>query len=767
MRSYSFLSRLDVRMSMLIAAIVITWCLSFIMVFRKAEIERINTSIEVEMGKIDTDVHSQYGKILNDILLEHTTALNLSLEKLLRTHHLNWVELQTYRGKTYLEGSKVNGIKNLYTGEYVITYGGYEYGKLNYGKEIIIFVKTNYVSKYWMYISIAVMLVVFYLIRFFIGKQVIEPIKFMIKECGDGSKKNIFTNVDDKRFLALEIKQLVDYFGDMRMLLNEHIRQQIQNENLIAIGESTAMVAHDVRKPLASMKALLTALPVIKDNPAEVARLIASVDRNISQTNAMLNDILEFSKDASSLKSGDENPQGIITAALTDALRNHIGSEIRINYSFGHQHLLHVDGARIIRVITNIIDNALDAMTPEGGLSKGEINIETSEIILPANDQSQSRGMFRISISDSGPGIPDDVLPTIFNPFVTKGKRGGTGLGLAICHRVVNMHGGKIEAKNSPHGAEFIIDLPMSNAASTINEDELIHNSQELEIFRIEEAARPEYGDSANTAEFMLINKERGRKSYLLIVDDEPLFRESVRCLLSDIPQVRDHVKFIEVGSAESALEIMSKQEFDYVISDIDLGKRRMNGYAFSKQVLELYSGVRVVIHSNKRREEMDKGMRQIKNDRFMGFLPKPMTQSELLQFLACKTFESTASHVAELKPKKNVLVVNDDDCLLVSLKSMLKSDSVHVSTCTNMGDALRHIDGNKIDLVLSDINLGEGEPNGYDLLKSMIAAGSKIPFYFISGYSSSEEEPKAKEHGAAGYFQLPVEEETLMKLLV
>lgn len=331
----------------------------------------------------------------------------------------------------------------------------------------------------------------------------------------------------------------------------------------------------------------------------------------------------------------------------------------------------------------------------------------------------------------------------------------------------------KIESKKLPRtnetSTEFIIELPAVTGRLSINESELIRNSRELSAFRTEEISRIEYGESINISDFMKLNKKRGRPSYLLLVDDEPLFRETVQSLLKTIPQVKEHIRVVESGSAEEVLNLFKAREFDYLIADIDLGYGKMNGYELSAEVLKHYQNTFVLIHSNKRKEEMDINVRKIMSDKFMGFLPKPMNQSELAQFLACKTLENIQPVVdvlASEKRKRKVLILNDDEALLLTFRIILKSPCVQILEASNISTAIKHITESKIDIILSDINLGDNEPTGYEFLKKVREKDKLIPFYLMSGYSKKEEEPKALENGANGYIQLPVEKGQLVELL-
>ena len=103
----------------------------------------------------------------------------------------------------------------------------------------------------------------------------------------------------------------------------------------------------------------------------------------------------------------------------------------------------------------NLLRNAMDAM--EGA------NTERRSISVQA--RRKSRHAVEISVADSGPGVADEVMDTIFEPFVTT-KPLGMGMGLSISHSIVESHGGSLRmARNFPSGAIFLFDLPTVGAA--------------------------------------------------------------------------------------------------------------------------------------------------------------------------------------------------------------------------------------------------------------------------------------------------------------
>ena len=112
---------------------------------------------------------------------------------------------------------------------------------------------------------------------------------------------------------------------------------------------------------------------------------------------------------------------------------------------------INVDRHRILRVFSNLIRNAREAMA------------KTDEkTLLFTVKRIESRVYFEIS--DTGCGIPAQLLPRIFEPFVTHGKANGTGLGLAISKSVVEAHRGLIWVKSNETGTTFTIDLPLEGS---------------------------------------------------------------------------------------------------------------------------------------------------------------------------------------------------------------------------------------------------------------------------------------------------------------
>ena len=108
------------------------------------------------------------------------------------------------------------------------------------------------------------------------------------------------------------------------------------------------------------------------------------------------------------------------------------------------------DAGQLKQVCINLVINAQEAMGQGGSLSIG-----LSSVL------ERGRNTAVVRIADTGGGIPDDLISSIFTPFFTT-KRHGTGLGLAIVNRIVQNHGGTLTVRNSDQGAEFKIYLPLA-----------------------------------------------------------------------------------------------------------------------------------------------------------------------------------------------------------------------------------------------------------------------------------------------------------------
>ena len=188
--------------------------------------------------------------------------------------------------------------------------------------------------------------------------------------------------------------------------------------------------------------------------------LVCAIEESISRVSDLAMAVKKFAyDDRSPMKQLDvhDSLQSTITI-LGHKLRI---KQISVEKKFAASpSVIETRGSALSQVWTNLIDNAADASPAQG-------KIEVATWTEPANGKSDP-GWLAVSITDHGPGIPQDVLPRIFEAFFTTKPQGsGTGLGLEIVHRIVTQKfGGKIDVESQPGNTRFVVRLPLSSVVS-------------------------------------------------------------------------------------------------------------------------------------------------------------------------------------------------------------------------------------------------------------------------------------------------------------
>lgn len=226
--------------------------------------------------------------------------------------------------------------------------------------------------------------------------------------------------------------------GELQREIAEKDRQIARKTRLEMLGRMAANLAHEIRNPLGGIQ--LYASLLRRDLAADAAK-VATLDRilaAISGLDTLVDDMLTYGRELEPQKK--LQPIGPILELALDLSRAALqAKEIRLETRLGDVRA-EVDGDMIGRVFLNILRNAVEAMGPRGRL------------VIEACGRT-------VEFSDDGPGIAPDILERIFTPFLTT-KTKGTGLGLAIAHKIVEAHGGQIEASNGPSGgARFTVRL--------------------------------------------------------------------------------------------------------------------------------------------------------------------------------------------------------------------------------------------------------------------------------------------------------------------
>jgi two-component system, NtrC family, sensor histidine kinase AtoS len=222
-----------------------------------------------------------------------------------------------------------------------------------------------------------------------------------------------------------------------------------QLEQRAILGEVTAIFAHEVRNPI---NAIMLSLQVMEENLADEDENIRWIENMQDECNKLLHlmeSVLSFAKPLEYKMTGVD-----LDFILPQILERWHPRLLRLNISSYYETevdnpIVEGDLRALEQVFTNLISNSVNAMSEKGG----SLGIKISE-----SEQADDHNFYLITLSDSGPGIPDEIKTHMFKPFVT-GSLHGTGLGLAITQRIINAHKGKIEVESFTGGTIFKVFL--------------------------------------------------------------------------------------------------------------------------------------------------------------------------------------------------------------------------------------------------------------------------------------------------------------------
>ena len=252
--------------------------------------------------------------------------------------------------------------------------------------------------------------------------------------------------------LKIGIQRLVDWLI-FRVPQEELVRRMerleqeaLQFEKLKAVSTLAAGMAHEIKNPLTAIKTFGEYLPERHNDPAFVKQFSEILDHEVNRIQRIVQELLTFAKP----KPPQLKPVDL--APLINSTLNLLSGDLRkrqVQWTTNCQHngvTFKADSDQLRQVLINLIQNAADAMPGGGNLT----------ISTQAND-----GYLELIISDTGQGIPKELLPRIFDPFVTT-KEHGNGLGLAMVHSIIQAHRGTIRAASTPgRGTTFTVRLPL------------------------------------------------------------------------------------------------------------------------------------------------------------------------------------------------------------------------------------------------------------------------------------------------------------------
>ena len=221
-------------------------------------------------------------------------------------------------------------------------------------------------------------------------------------------------------------------------------------EKLAAIGETAARIAHDIRNPVTAARSL--AQQLAREPAVPFREELGVILEEIDRVERQVADLLHFARrEEPRLEAVD---LGALVETTVTQLRPRLESAgVVVTLDVQPGIMARGDRERLRQALVNLVENAAEAL---GGAPQRELSV----LVVAAN------GHATLQLSDTGPGVPEDAMPRLFEPFFSL-KANGTGLGLAIARRTLEAHGGWITAAIRPEGGmTFDVDLPLGGAGT-------------------------------------------------------------------------------------------------------------------------------------------------------------------------------------------------------------------------------------------------------------------------------------------------------------
>ena len=233
---------------------------------------------------------------------------------------------------------------------------------------------------------------------------------------------------------------------------NQHFSSEVmRSERLSLLGTTISSIVHDMNNPIGTILGACQVIQAGVHDPLtdQMAKLIREA---VGKMETMTKELIDFSRGDTRLNISLVSVPELVSELEPDFIKCRRGAEVHVHSNFSGS--LRMDRHRMLRVFGNLIKNAREAMSPD---RKNVLRFGVREI----------PGAVEFEVSDTGHGIKSDILPKIFEPFMTHGKSNGTGLGLAISKSVIDAHGGTITVQSDDNGTTFRVQIPLPREQQT------------------------------------------------------------------------------------------------------------------------------------------------------------------------------------------------------------------------------------------------------------------------------------------------------------
>jgi PAS domain S-box-containing protein len=402
------------------------------------------------------------------------------------------------------------------------------------------------------------------------GRPVVLP-ELMVERGMADQVIETYNRRSDGEVFPVEISTRLQDMGDQQVMLivvrdmteaREAQRKAQLQDRLAAVGQLAAGIAHDFNNILGTIILYSELLLTNEDTGPKERERIETIFKQAQRGSTLTSQVLDFSrrsvmeKHALNLVPFLQDLEKLLSRTIPEAVK------LSLDFSGQESYIVNADPTRMQQVFLNLALNARDAM-PKGG----ELQIVLDRIKVddasPPYPGMHGGGWIRIRVTDTGDGIPDDVMPHIFEPFFTTKPQGkGTGLGLAQVYGIVKQHEGYIDADSTMNkGTTFAIYIPA------------------LESVVAEEVDLPVQEDRA------------GEGEGILVVEDD----EATRMAICEILDLMGY-SVIDVSDGVQAIDVLAKRngEIDLILSDLVMPN--MGGRDLYDHVTENHPQIKVIL---------------------------------------------------------------------------------------------------------------------------------------------------------------------------
>lgn len=316
--------------------------------------------------------------------------------------------------------------------------------------------------------SLGIALLVSLLVVYLTHGAIVRPINMLVEGTKTLARGDLTRRVEVPA--SGEFRELAESFNRMTEALQANQRQLVEAGKLATLGRFAAGTAHEINNPVAVILGYAKTMIRRLEPDAPELEGLRAIEEEAQHCENVVKGLLDVSRPAEEYAPELINPNELVSDVIGLASALQLTERVRIETSVVDQPLLMtLSRSRLRQVVLNIATNALEALE---GVDDAKLRIEGyvtndadwghPEATLPSSAQKR---FLVLRFTDNGPGIPEENLDQLSEPFFTT-KSKGTGLGLTITYSIVDAHGGHIEALSKEgEGATFIVTLPLLEQA--------------------------------------------------------------------------------------------------------------------------------------------------------------------------------------------------------------------------------------------------------------------------------------------------------------